>query len=629
MSSLDFLAKLAHLKVLHKWTDTSFDETMEFLLKAFPTGAKLPKSYYEAKKSMNKVGLGYESIDACINDFRLFWGKDNKDEGICPTCKASRWKNKDTTRNKVPNKVFHYFPLIPRLKHMYGSLHTAKHMTWHAIGKCIKDGKIGHPVDGKAWKEFNKNNPEFAKEHRNVRLGLAADGFNPFENSSQSYSKGMDVYLQPLVKELKTLWKKPGDKTLDVATNTEFSMRAILLRTISDFPARSSLSARPEGCIAKGYIAEEALTFYSHYLWNVPTRFNHLDRNVDGSPPTSELEVFQSACTPKSAGVRKKLDHEVKKKLVWYVLDNSPEINKYKTEYRLAMSDNDLPIKFSQWFRDKDKDVIMDEDVVYDSNSSDVALTANLNDLEYIRLSGAGPSMKHGGDNGPPNDDRPWEPPAIHKNAKGRKKGSDATLIKQFEVVPFYYESWDALPDKYKGTLWPAIHTHLSSPNAKQIEKGMEAQFKGQYKNRKNKFKDDMFVSRVGYEQLNKANRGKLPQCSTQGSKTYASSRHEEWEANGVFPDLIEHYKKTRQKKGKWNKMLKLRASQEGLAEKMTDDEIMDKVLGSSLAFKPGRGRKLPRSASSSSVCSYPAPLQSASQAALRTFVEAHNEQMK
>ncbi|GJW64216.1 CACTA transposable element [Tanacetum coccineum] len=571
MSSLDFLAKFAHLKVLHKWTDTSFDDTMEFLLKAFPTGAKIPKTYYEAKKSMKKVGLGYESIDACINDCCLFWGKKNKDEQICPTCKASRWKNKDTTGKKVPNKVLRYFPLIPRLKRMYGSLHTAKHMTWHATGKCTEDGKMGHPVDGKAWKEFDKNNPEFAKEHRNV---LAADGFNPFGNLSQSYSMWpviLTTYNTPLwicMKESSFMLtclipgpKSPGVKTLDVATNTEFSMRAMLLWTISDFPARSSLSgwsgqgylacptcndetpstrvngktayvghrrflpmkhhwrndktfneailggpvymrwmypferymkklknyvrnkARPEGCIAEGYIAEEALTFCSHYLRNVPTKFNRPDRNDDGPPPTSELQVFRSACTPKSAGVGKKLDHEVKKKLVWYVLDNSPEIDQYKTECCLAMPENDLPTKFSPWFRDKistlytknpsecslelfalavnrkilhllhatyicygvkfvvrsrderlitqnsgvstpgengsmfyglleeiitslegcqevnhrkiwDKDVIVDADVVHDSNSSDVALTANLEDLEYTRLSGAGPSME-------------------------------------------------------------------------------------------------------------------------------------------------------------------------------------------------------------------------------------------
>ncbi|GJX34345.1 hypothetical protein Tco_0245902 [Tanacetum coccineum] len=77
------------------------------------------------------------------------------------------------------------------------------------------------------------------------------------------------------------------------------------------------------------------------------------------------------------------------------------------------------------------------------------------------------------------------------------------------------------------------------------------------------------------------------------------------------------------------NRMLKLRASQEGLEVRITDDEIMDKVLGTSQGFKPGRGRKLPNSSSSSFVRSYPAPPPSASQAGLAKFVEAHNEQVK
>ncbi|GJZ53914.1 hypothetical protein Tco_0608799 [Tanacetum coccineum] len=75
--------------------------------------------------------------------------------------------------------------------------------------------------------------------------------------------------------------------------------------------------------------------------------------------------------------------------------------------------------------------------------------------------------------------------------------------------------------------------------------------------------------------------------------------------------------------------MLKLRASQEGLAERITDDGIMDKVLGSSRSFKPGRGRKLPNSALSTFVCSYPAPPQSASQVALRSLWIAHKSKLK
>ena len=61
-------------------------------------------------------------------------------------------------------------------------------MIWHATGRCTKVGKMRHPVDGKAWKDFDDRYPDFARETRNVRLGLAADGFNPFGNMSLSYS---------------------------------------------------------------------------------------------------------------------------------------------------------------------------------------------------------------------------------------------------------------------------------------------------------------------------------------------------------------------------------------------------------------------------------------------------------
>ena len=41
-----------------------------------------------------------------------------------------------------------------------------------------------------------------------------------------------------------------------------------------------------------------------------------------------------------------------------------------------------------------DKDIIVDVDVIHDNISSNLALTANLEDLEYTRLSGVGPSTK-------------------------------------------------------------------------------------------------------------------------------------------------------------------------------------------------------------------------------------------
>nr|GFD01730.1 hypothetical protein [Tanacetum cinerariifolium] len=75
-----------------------------------------------------------------------------------------------------------------RLHRLYKSSHTAKEMTWHAIGKCTEPGKMQHSVNGRAWKNFDTMYPDFVKGPRNVRLWLAADGFNLLGNLSQSYS---------------------------------------------------------------------------------------------------------------------------------------------------------------------------------------------------------------------------------------------------------------------------------------------------------------------------------------------------------------------------------------------------------------------------------------------------------
>ncbi|GJW70182.1 hypothetical protein Tco_0127099 [Tanacetum coccineum] len=282
------MAKFTYFKVKGKLTDSIFNEMLEFFQHVFPTtkGYKLPPSYYAIKKTFKMIGLGYESIHACVNDCFLFRGDNNKDVHFCPVCKTSRWKDSNTPGKKVPKKVLRYFPIIPRLQRLYKSSHTAKEMTWHATGKCTEPGKMQHPVDGRAWKNFDTKYPNFAKEPRNVRLGLAADGFNPFGNLSQAYSmwpvilttynlppwlcmkessfmltllipgpkspgKDIDVYLRPLIDDLKVLWALKGVETIDVATGQKFNMRAMVLWTINDFPARSSLF----GWSGQGYLA--------------------------------------------------------------------------------------------------------------------------------------------------------------------------------------------------------------------------------------------------------------------------------------------------------------------------------------------------------------------------------------
>ncbi|GJZ00855.1 uncharacterized protein Tco_0518284 [Tanacetum coccineum] len=288
MTTLEFTTEISHIKALHKITDAGFNKILALLQKACSPskGYNFPSSYYEIKKTYKKIGLGYESIHACINDCFLFWGsEDNLKMPNCPICKASRWKDpKKTKGKKVANKVVRYFPLTPRLQRMFNTKHIAKWMTWHATGQSKENGKMNHPCDGKAWKYFDMMKPEFSGDPRNVRLGLAADGFNPFGMMSQNYSmwpvilttyntppwmcmketslmltmlipgpkspaKDILILLATLIKELQELWK--GVWTKDAATNTLFQMKAAVLWTINDFPARSSLS----GWSGQGYYA--------------------------------------------------------------------------------------------------------------------------------------------------------------------------------------------------------------------------------------------------------------------------------------------------------------------------------------------------------------------------------------
>ncbi|CAA2999580.1 Hypothetical predicted protein [Olea europaea subsp. europaea] len=149
------------------------------------------------------------------------------------------------------------------------SMHTAIDMKWHKDGR-VDDGDMRHPADTIAWKEFDKIYPSFAVESRNPRLGLATDGFNPFGDMNKPYSmwpfvvvpyslppwmcmkkeftmltllisgkhepsKDIDVYLFPLIDELKELWEI-GVHTYDKATDSIFNLHATVLWTINDLP---------------------------------------------------------------------------------------------------------------------------------------------------------------------------------------------------------------------------------------------------------------------------------------------------------------------------------------------------------------------------------------------------------
>ncbi|XP_060959174.1 uncharacterized protein LOC133030448 [Cannabis sativa] len=259
-SALTCVVKLMNIKVLNKWSDSSFEMLLKFLHELLPKDNNCPTNYYDARKLLCDVGLGYENIDICQYDCALFHG-EHATVGY--------------VRNEIPHKRLRYFPITPRLKRFFSSRHTAKEMPWHKEKRLEEFGVLRHPADGKAWKHFDELYPEFAADSRNVRMGLASDGFNPFSHMSTTHSmwpvillpynmppwlsmhksnylltllipgpkspgKEFDVFLEPLVDELKMLWNN-GVEAFDEYSKSNFTLRAMVMWTISDFPAYAYL----------------------------------------------------------------------------------------------------------------------------------------------------------------------------------------------------------------------------------------------------------------------------------------------------------------------------------------------------------------------------------------------------
>ncbi|XP_061993579.1 uncharacterized protein LOC133711482 [Rosa rugosa] len=182
---IDFLIRYYQLKDLHGWSDVSFTESLKLLNESFPEGENLPDSFYKTKQLVKDLGLSYEKIDACPNDCMLYW-KEHSEATSCSICGTSSRYIKGaaedgTSAKKIAAKVLRSFPLGPRLQRLYMSRHTTESMIWHST-KRPRDGFLRHLADSPAWSKVDELYPNFGNESRNVRLGLASDGFNPFGN---------------------------------------------------------------------------------------------------------------------------------------------------------------------------------------------------------------------------------------------------------------------------------------------------------------------------------------------------------------------------------------------------------------------------------------------------------------
>ncbi len=141
-------------------------------------------------------------------------------------------------------------------------------------------------VDSKNWAHIDALWLEFTTKPHNVRLGLAVDGVNPYDEKNSSWStwlvflfiynlppwfvmknfvvvltlliprkesmkmQNFDVYMQQLIDKLQDLWK--GVAAYDVLRakgQRHFTLRAILMWTIHDYPMYGLMFK----CVHQGY----------------------------------------------------------------------------------------------------------------------------------------------------------------------------------------------------------------------------------------------------------------------------------------------------------------------------------------------------------------------------------------
>ncbi|KAK2426327.1 hypothetical protein QL285_025010 [Trifolium repens] len=286
-SKLTVCIKLLGVKSQYLVPEVAMDLITKLMLEiTIDRPLDLPKNYYETRQLVAKLGLEAKRIDCCVNGCMLYY---NNEFGVsdgalieCKFCQEPRYhvtKNyRSAKRKPIPRKAMFYLPIIPRLQRLYASMQTASKMTWHRENyeRRKMSGELRHPSDGMAWKHFDEVYPEFASEPRNVRLGLCSDGFTPYTQVSttpyscwsvlitpynlppdmcmskpymflaavipcpSSPTAGIDIYLQPLIDDLKRLWN--GVATYDISKKRNFNMKGALMWTINDFPAYGMLS---------------------------------------------------------------------------------------------------------------------------------------------------------------------------------------------------------------------------------------------------------------------------------------------------------------------------------------------------------------------------------------------------
>ncbi|GKA92643.1 hypothetical protein Tco_0814568, partial [Tanacetum coccineum] len=269
--------------------------------------------------------------------------------------------------------------LLKDVEHKITSL-----MKWHHLERN-KDGKLRHPADGLAWKDFDEKNPEFATDPRNVRYNMPICLKDLDENDLRFLESRVAVTLCKLEKIFPPSFFIVMVhlvihlvRQVRLGGPTPFHWMYPIERDLCTLKSYVNNKACPEGSIAEGYLARESLTFCSRYLCGVETLFTRPIRN-DDDDNQNEIESSNFLCPGRPLGQhfhselpshkrKKSAAYEIDEKSLTqahrYVLFNVDSITQFREEHKNIIKGKHRSRRipqfelekihceqFSEWFR--------------------------------------------------------------------------------------------------------------------------------------------------------------------------------------------------------------------------------------------------------------------------------------
>jgi hypothetical protein len=159
VSVLAFVTRIMSNKSKFTFSNKCYKEILRLFNNVLPNNHKMLKDMYQSKKLLSTLSMEYEKIDVCKDNCMIFY-KEHKNEMKClkygkPMFVEVVNEDGEKVTTKTAHKLLRYMPLTHRMKQMFISKKTARHMRWHKEGVRENDQVMVHPSDSKAWKALD------------------------------------------------------------------------------------------------------------------------------------------------------------------------------------------------------------------------------------------------------------------------------------------------------------------------------------------------------------------------------------------------------------------------------------------------------------------------------------------